>query len=72
MIQVILYFVVFDFWLCVFIIHCKYPIYHHLIDVHLYKFFTCLDINKGCLSHGMQVNQFEHVILPDTRQATSL
>ena len=29
----------------VFVIHCKYLICHHLIDVHLYKFFTCLDIN---------------------------
>ena len=27
--------------------HCKYPICHHLIDVHLYKFFTCLNINKN-------------------------
>ena len=43
--------VVFLIWLCVFIIHCKYPICHHLIDVHLYKFFTCLDINKICLNH---------------------
>ena len=33
------------FWLCVFTIHCKYSICHLLIDVHLYKFFTCLDIN---------------------------
>ena len=31
--------------MCVFVIHCKYPICHHLIDVHLYKFFTCLGIN---------------------------
>ena len=34
--------------LCVFSIHCQYP-FCHLIDVHLYKFFTCLDINKICL-----------------------
>ena len=27
------------------------PICHHLIHVHLYKFFTCLDINKMCLNH---------------------
>ena len=27
-----------------FVILCKYLICHHLIDVHLYKFFTCLDI----------------------------
>ena len=39
------------FWLCVFTIHCKYSISHLLIDVHLYKFFTCLDINKICLKH---------------------
>ena len=25
---------------------------HHLIDVHLYKFFTCLDINKTCLNQA--------------------
>ena len=30
---------------CVFII-IVYPICHHLIDVHLHKFFTCLDINR--------------------------
>ena len=24
---------------------------HHLIDVHLYKCFSCLDINKKCLNH---------------------
>ena len=34
-----------------FSIHCKYSISHRLIDVHLYKFFTCLDINKICLKH---------------------
>ena len=34
-----------------FVIRCKYLICHHLIDVHLYKFFTCLDINKTCLNH---------------------
>ena len=39
------------FWLCVFTIHCKYSISHLLIDVHLYKLFTCLDINKICLTH---------------------
>ena len=39
------------FWLCVFTIHCKYSICHFLIDVHLYKFFTCLDINKIRLNH---------------------
>ena len=40
------------FWLRVFTIHCKYSIkFCHLIDVHLYKFFTCLDINKICLNH---------------------
>ena len=33
-----------------FVIRCKYLICHHLIDVHLYKFFTCLDINKTCLN----------------------
>ena len=33
-------------WLCVFTIYCRYPICYLLIDVHLYKFFTCLDINK--------------------------
>ena len=34
-------------WLCeFFIIHCKCSICHHFIGVHLYKFFTCLDINK--------------------------
>ena len=32
--------------MCLFTIHCKYSISHLLIDVHLYKFFTCLDINK--------------------------
>ena len=32
------------------VIRCKYLICHHLIDVHLYKFFTCLDINKTCLN----------------------
>ena len=26
---------------------------HHLIDVHLYKFFTCLDINKTCLNQNL-------------------
>ena len=25
---------------------------HHLIDIHLYKFFTCLGVNKICLNHG--------------------
>ena len=40
------------FWLCVFTIHCKYSICHLLSDVHLYKFFTFLDINKICLNHG--------------------
>ena len=30
------------FGLCVFTIHCTYSICH-LIGVHLYKFFTCLD-----------------------------
>ena len=34
-----------------FVIRSKYLICHHLIDVHLYKFFTCLDINKTCLNH---------------------
>ena len=24
---------------------------HHLIDIHLYKFFTCLGVNKICLNH---------------------
>ena len=33
-----------------FVIRCKYLTCHHLIDVHLYKFFTCLDINKTCLN----------------------
>ena len=28
-------------------IYCS--ISHLLLDVHLYKFFTCLDINKICL-----------------------
>ena len=38
-----------------FTIHCKYSISHLLIDVHLYKFFTCLDINKICLKQGMDL-----------------
>ena len=42
----------FVFWLCVFVIHCKYPICRLLMDVHLYQFFTCLGINKICLNHG--------------------
>ena len=42
------------FWLCMFTIHCKYPNCHLLIDVHLYKFFTCLDINKIRLSQTFQ------------------
>ena len=41
---------------CVFFIHCKYSISHLLIDVHLYKFFTCLDINKICLKHKLLVD----------------
>ena len=41
-----------------FVIRCKYLICHHLIDVHLYKFFTCLDINKTCLNH------IEHAATP--------
>ena len=36
-----------------FVIRCKYLICHHLIDVHLYKFFTCLDINKTCLNQDL-------------------
>ena len=40
------------FWLCVFTMHCKYSISHLHIDVHLYKFFTCLDINKIRLKHS--------------------
>ena len=27
----------------------EYPICKHLIDAHLYRFFTCLDINKNML-----------------------
>ena len=23
---------------------------HHLIDIHLYKFFSCLGVNKMCLN----------------------
>ena len=41
------------FWLCVLNIHCKYPICYHLIDVYLYKFFTCLDISNICLNHAV-------------------
>ena len=43
------------FGLCVFTIHCEYSISHLLIDVHLYKFFTCLDINKICLKHNFLI-----------------
>ena len=25
---------------------------HHLIDIHLYKFFTCLGVNKICLNQA--------------------
>ena len=25
---------------------------HHLTDIHLYKFFTSLGVNKICLSHS--------------------
>ena len=35
---------------CVFGIHCKYRIYYYLIGVHLYKFYTCLGINKTRLN----------------------
>ena len=45
----------FVFWLCVFVIHCKYPICHHLIDVHLYKYFTCLGITKTCLNQNYYI-----------------
>ena len=40
----------FVFWLYVFVIHYKHPVYHHLIGVHLYKLFTCIGINKTCLN----------------------
>ena len=36
----------FTFRLCVFTFVCNYPFNHHLIDVHSYKFVTCLDIKK--------------------------
>ena len=49
-----------------FVIRCKYLICHDLIDVHLYKFFTCLDINKTCLNHEFQDTcaQFELLHIP--------
>ena len=44
---------------CVHTIHCKYSISHLLIiDVHLYKFFTCLDINEIRLEHGGFLSNF--------------
>ena len=30
----------------------------HLIDIHLYKCFTCLDINKQCLNHIIEHSWF--------------
>ena len=39
--------------------------HHLLIDVHLYKFFTCLDINKIRLKHlqGQHICMVEVFIL---------
>ena len=31
------------------------PFCDHLIDIHLYKFFTCLGVNKICLNHTRKV-----------------
>ena len=45
-----------------FSIHCKYSISHLLIDVHLYKFFTCSDINKICLK---QTSVFQASVVED-------
>ena len=47
------------FWLCVFTINCKYSI-SHLIDVHLYKFFTCLDIHKNMFKTHTEI-QWSHI-----------
>ena len=44
--------VIFVMWLCVFISHCKYPFVNILTDIHLYKFFTSLDINKYVQTTG--------------------
>ena len=39
-----------------FTIHYQFSISHLLIDVHLYKFFTCLNINELRLNHSSYVN----------------
>ena len=31
---------------------CEYPINHHVVGVHLYKFFICLDINETSLNQA--------------------
>ena len=39
---------------------------HHLIDIHLYKFFTCLGVNKICLNHETKITQGTYYCVPGT------
>ena len=60
------------FGLCVFTIHCKYPVCHLLIDVHLYKFFTCFDIKKISNNLNICFQLIPGIIQPWSRVHTKI